>query len=119
MQTKTNVLLVDDQPRARNSLKALLSTLPGVDQIYEAGDGQEAVRLVQRFVPQIVLMDIRMPVLDGLEATRQIKAGWPRVRVIVLSMYTDRAEEALAAGADVFISKGEPAERLLNILNIS
>jgi CheY-like chemotaxis protein len=118
MQTKINVLIVDDQPRARRSLRALLSTLPQVASIREAGNGLEAIRCVEESQPDVVLMDVRMPVMDGLEATRQIKARWPQLRVITLSLYADCAEEALAAGYDAFISKGEPAERVLEVLGL-
>jgi NarL family two-component system response regulator LiaR len=119
MSTSISVLIVDDQPRARQSLHALLSTSPQIISIGQAANGLEAVRYVEQSQPDAVLMDLRMPVMDGLEATRHIKARWPHVRVIILSMYTDRAEEALAAGADAFVSKGEPAERLLDALRVS
>jgi DNA-binding NarL/FixJ family response regulator len=119
MSTSISVLIVDDQPRARQSLHALMSTSPQIISIGQAANGLEAVRYVEQSQPDAVLMDLRMPVMDGREATRHIKARWPHVRVIILSMYTDRAEEALAAGADAFVSKGEPAERLLDALRVS
>jgi DNA-binding NarL/FixJ family response regulator len=110
------ILIVDDQPRARQSLKALLVTWSQVKEIREAANGQEAVHLVEESQPDVVLMDARMPEMDGLEATRLIKARWPQVKVIVLSMYADYMADALAAGADAFVSKGEPPERLLATL---
>jgi DNA-binding NarL/FixJ family response regulator len=110
------VLIVDDQPRARQSLKALLTTWPRVEEIREAASGQEAVHLVEEAQPDVVLMDVRMPEMDGVEATRLIKARWPQVKVIVLSMYADYRTEALAAGADAFVSKGEPPGQLLSTL---
>jgi len=110
------ILIVDDQPRARQSLKALLATWPQVKEIREAANGQEAVRLVEESRPDVVLMDARMPEMDGLEATWLIKARWPQVKVIVLSMYADYRTDALAAGADAFVSKGEPPDRLLATL---
>ncbi len=110
------ILIVDDQPRARQSLKALLATWPQVEEIREAANGQEAMRLVEESRPDVVLMDVRMPEMDGLEATRLIKARWPQVKVIVLSMYADYMADALAAGADAFVSKGEPPDRLLATL---
>lgn len=118
MQTKINVLIVDDQPRARQSLRALLGTLPQVASIGEAGNGLEAVQSIEESQPDVVFMDVRMPVMDGLEATRRIKACWPQVRVIVLSLYAESADEALAAGADAFVGKGEPPERLLKVLDV-
>ena len=116
MTRRVRVLIVDDQPRARQSLQALLSTWPSAGEVREASDGQEAVRLVEMRPPDVVLMDVRMPVMDGLQATRIIKAGWPRVKVVVLTLYGEYEAEALAAGADVFIGKGEPPGRLLAAL---
>ena len=110
------VLIVDDQPRARKSVRALLSTWQRVGEIHESGNGREALRLVEEFRPDLVLMDARMPEMDGLEATRQIKARWPRVKVAVLSMYVENQAEALAAGADAFVSKGEASDALLGVL---
>jgi DNA-binding NarL/FixJ family response regulator len=111
------VLIVDDRPRARKSVKALLSTWQQVGEIYEAGNGREAVQLVRECQPHVVLMDVRMPEVDGLEATVQIKALWPQVKVVVLSMRLEYRNEALAAGADAFVGKGEPADRLLAVLS--
>ena len=111
------VLIVDDQPRARKSLKALLSTWTRSAEIREASNGREALRLAEELPPDLVLMDVRMPEMDGLEATRQIKARWPQVRVVVLSMYVENQDEALAAGADAFVGKGEAPERLLDVVS--
>jgi len=116
MMEPIRVLIVDDQPRARKSLKALLATWPCAGEICEAGDGREAVRLVKELGPDVVLMDVRMPEIDGLEATVQIKALRPQVKVIVLSMYPEYRGEALAVGADAFVGKGEAPERLLDLL---
>ena len=111
MVKRIQILVVDDQPRARRSLKALLATWPQVEGIREAANGREAVGLVEEYRPDVVLMDARMPEMDGLQATRFIKARWPQVKVIMLSMYADYLDEALAAGADAFVSKGEPPEK--------
>jgi DNA-binding NarL/FixJ family response regulator len=112
-----HVLIVDDQPRARKSVKALLSTWQRAGEIYEAGNGHEAVQLVRELQPDLVLMDVRMPEVDGLQATVQIKALWPQVKIVVLSMHLEYRDEALAAGADAFVGKGEPADRLLAVLS--
>jgi YesN/AraC family two-component response regulator len=114
MAERIRVLIVDDQPRTRQSLKALLITGLQVEEIREAANGQEAVRLVDESQPDVVLMDVRMPEMDGLEATRLIKKRWPQVKIIVLSMYAEYATTALAAGADAFVSKGEPPQQLLS-----
>lgn len=114
--TKLKVLVVDDQPRARKSIEALLATWPLAGQVREAANGREAVRLVEESQPDVVLMDVRMPELNGIEATRLIKARWPQVKVIVLSMYPEYAADALEAKADTFFSKGAPPEELLATL---
>ncbi len=111
------ILIADDQKRTRQSLKALLSTSLPETEIWEAANGAEALRLVEDIRPQLVLMDIRMPEVDGLDATRGIKSRWPETKVLVLSMYQSRQEEARAAGADSFVSKGESPERLLCVLS--
>jgi YesN/AraC family two-component response regulator len=116
MQGWIKVLIVDDQPRSRNSVRALLSTWSWIGEVREATNGREALDLVREFEPDVVLMDVRMPEIDGLKATVQIKALWPWVKVIVLSMYTEYRDEALAAGADIFVSKGEAPEKLLDVL---
>jgi CheY-like chemotaxis protein len=110
------VLIVDDQRRARKSLKALLATQFQLADTCEAVNGIEAVRCVEECKPDIVLMDAQMPEMDGIEATRIIKEKSPHTPVIMLSMYTEYQADSLAAGADVFISKGEPPERLLEAL---
>jgi CheY-like chemotaxis protein len=110
------VLVVDDQLRARQSLKALLGTWPAIRAIREAVNGKEALALIQESLPDVVLMDIRMPEMDGLEATRRIKAKWPQVQVIVLSVYNKHMAEASAAGADAFVCKCEPPTALLRAL---
>lgn len=111
------ILIADDQKRTRQSLKALLATsLPGTE-IWEAADGAEALRLAEELHPHLVVMDIRMPGVDGLTATRGIKSRWPDIKVLVLSMYPGQQEEARDAGADLFVGKGEPPERLLAALS--
>jgi DNA-binding NarL/FixJ family response regulator len=116
-QKPIRVLIVDDMQRARRSMRALLSTWSEISELWEAGDGQGAIEQARERQPDLVLMDVRMPVLDGLEATVQIKASWPHIKVIVLSMYPEYEEEALAAGADAFVSKGEASERLLDLVS--
>ena len=116
MQERVKVLVVDDQPRSRNSVRALLSTWPLVGEAREASSGQEAIDLIPGFGPAVVLMDVRMPGMDGLEATRQIKALWPQVKVIVLSIYPEYRAEALAAGAEAFVAKADAPQDLLEIL---
>jgi DNA-binding NarL/FixJ family response regulator len=94
----------------------LLATWPQVRAVWEAANGREALRLVEECRPDVVLMDARMPEMDGVQATRLIKTRWPNVRVIVLSMYPEYLGEALAAGADAFVSKDRAPKQLLALL---
>ena len=107
------VLIVDDQLRARHSLKALLtSTFPHAE-VAEASNSAEALQQVEEFNPDVVVMDIVMPRIDGLQSTRVIKTLAPGIKIIVLSLYPEYRTAALTAGADAFVSKGEPPARLL------
>ena len=116
MSEQIRVLIVDDQPRARQSLKVLLGTCPQVKEVKEAALAREAMRMMEESQSDVVLMDIQMPEIDGLQATQLIKAKWPQVKVIVLTLYAEYAAAAQAAGADAFICKGEPTEKLLTTL---
>jgi DNA-binding NarL/FixJ family response regulator len=107
---------VDDRTQPREGLKALLAPAPAVQVVGEASDGKEAMHLIEVRQPDVVLMDAMMPVMNGLEATRRIKAEWPEVRVIVLTIHTALRAEALAAGADAFLVKGCPAGELLTAI---
>jgi len=107
------VLIADDNPRSRGGLRALLNTWPEIQVVGQASNGREAVCGVAECRPEVVLMDARMPVMDGLEATRLIKKKWPAVKIVVLTIYTTCQTEALAAGSDAFLIKGCPGEELL------
>ena len=107
------VLIADDRLISRNGLKALLATQIEIDIVGEAADGQEAIQMVAECRPDVVLIDVRMPMIDGLEATRMIKGKWPEVKIIVLTMYPSHQTQALAAGADAFLVKGYATEDLL------
>jgi CheY-like chemotaxis protein len=110
------ILIVDDQRRARRSVKALLATKFQLAETCEAANGIEAIRCVEECTPDIILMDARMPEMNGIEATRIIKTKSTDIPVIVLSMYPEYEADALAAGASAFVSKGDPPERLLEAL---
>jgi DNA-binding NarL/FixJ family response regulator len=116
MRNAMRVLIADDRSRSRRGLRALLATHPGIEVIGEAGDGREALRLVEERRPDAVLMDAKMPTMDGLTATRLIKERWPEVRVIVLTMYGSHKAEAVAAGADAFLVKGCLPDELLGAI---
>lgn len=111
-----HILIADDQAHARRSLMALLATKFKLVDTCEADNGIEAVRCVEECKPDVVLMDARMPEMDGIEATRIIRTKCAQVPVIVLSMYGEYRTAALAAGANAFLLKGEPAEQLLAVL---
>ena len=112
MERQMKVLIADDQPTTRRGLKALLALLPQVEVVGEAGDGRESLDLVAECRPDVVLMDVQMPVMNGVEATRCIKRDWPEVKVIALTMYAGHRAEALAAGADAFLVKDGAADVL-------
>src|SRR5918912_2083915 len=98
MAEVTRVIIADDSARARDGLRALLATWPEVEVVGEATNGQEAVRLVEECHPAAVLMDLQMPVMDGLQATRLIKHRWPDVNVSVLTLHATERLAALEAG---------------------
>lgn len=116
----TRVVVADDQPLIRTSLRALLER-SGVDVVGEAGDGATAVAVVARKQPDVVLMDIRMPVLDGIEATRQITAAYAGVAVVVLTTFDLDAYvfAAVRAGAVGFFLKDGEADELLQGVRVA
>jgi DNA-binding NarL/FixJ family response regulator len=101
------ILVADDHPVVRGGLVALLRTIEGFDVVGEAADGEAAVREAQLTRPDIVLMDVRMPGLDGVEATRRIRVAVPSTRVLMLTMYDDDATvfTAMQAGAQGYLLK--------------
>ncbi|MET7338587.1 response regulator transcription factor [Nonomuraea sp. NPDC005650] len=101
------VLVVDDQQLMREGLVALLDLVDDVEVVGDAGDGEQALRLVAELRPDVVLMDLRMPVLDGVEATRRIARAHPEVAVVVLTTYDDdrSVDSALLAGACGYLTK--------------
>jgi DNA-binding NarL/FixJ family response regulator len=107
------VLLVDDHALFRAAIRALLKSVPEIEVVGEASNGREALDLIEAAPPNVVLMDILMPQLNGLDATAQISAAFPAVRVVVLSMNSAEQYvfEAMRAGAAGFLLKNaEPAE---------
>jgi DNA-binding NarL/FixJ family response regulator len=112
------VLLVDDERLLRTGFSMILRSEPGLEVVGEAADGEEAISAVARLNPDVVLMDIRMPGLDGLEATRRIVAGTDPPRILVLTTFDLDAYvyTALAAGASGFLLKDTPEDQLIGAI---
>ena len=112
------VLVADDQSMVRAGFRLLLSSEPDIDVVAEARNGLEAVHQAARFSPTVVLMDIRMPELDGLEATRRILAADASAHVLILTTFDldEYVFEALQAGASGFVLKDDPPEQLIAAL---
>ena len=112
------VLIVDDSPQVRRELRTLLPLAGNIEIVGEAADGLEAVRLAEALRPHVILMDLEMPVMDGYQAARQIKARCPSCRVVALTVYgdPDSRTQAAQAGVDVFLVKGVSLEALVQAI---
>jgi DNA-binding NarL/FixJ family response regulator len=110
------LVLADDHHLLRRGFRSLLSNEPGLEVVGEASTGLEAIEISRRLAPDLVLMDVRMPEMDGITATRRIKRHQPGVSVLVVTMHEnpDYLLEALDAGAAGYVLKDAPAERLIN-----
>jgi DNA-binding NarL/FixJ family response regulator len=119
---RLRVGVVDDQPLIRTGLRSMIDHAADVELVGEAADGEQAVELVRRHRPDVVLMDIRMPVLDGIEATRQITADadLAGVRVVMLTTFDvdDYVHAAIRAGASGFLLKDAPPEDVLDAIRV-
>ncbi len=116
----TTLLIADDQALVRVGLRKILESEPQTTVVGEAGDGQDAVTAARRLQPDVVLMDIRMPVLDGIEATRRIVRAQPSTRVLILTTFglDDYVYDALRAGASGFMLKDAPPEEIAAAVRI-
>lgn len=114
------VLIADDQKVVRDGLSALLGLLPGIIVVGTAGDGADAVRQARALRPDVVLMDLKMPVCDGVEATRQLARTQPATAVVVLTTYSDDdwVLAALRAGARGFLTKNASADEILRAVTV-
>ena len=119
--TSTRVLIVDDMPQVRRDLRTALTLAGNIDVIGEAGDGAQAVEQERALTPDVVLMDLNMPVMDGYTATRKIKARRPACRVIALSVHSseDDRSKATRAGVDMFVIKGTSLQELFAAISTS
>ena len=115
---KISVVIADDQTLFREGIKDLLENEKNITVVGEAADGREALRLVKKLKPNVILLDIKLPHMDGIEATRQIHKDCPTTNVLILSSYEDEAHvmEAIQAGANGYLSKMLPAAELVNAL---
>lgn len=122
LRDKIRILLVDDQLMTRRALKSVLMYEPRIDVTGEASDGNEAARMVGEIQPDLVLMDVTMPVMNGLKATGIIKSAWPATKVVVYTIDPTFRDQALQAGADYFLVKGSlgktPAQIILSFFPI-
>ncbi len=113
------ILIVDDRPSVRDAVADLIRRhAPDLTVVGTAEDGPEALRLTERLRPDVVLMDMRLPGMSGLEATRAIRASYPTVRVVGLSMYLQckQRDQMLEAGATAYVTKTAPADVLLQAI---
>ena len=120
MTTKIRVLIVDDQSLIRVGIQTLLSRKPDIEVVGQASDGSEALHLAKALDPDVVLMDIRMPGMDGVEATRQLVARQTRAGIIILTTFQDDANvfSALAAGARGYLLKDTDHKQLAEAIRV-
>jgi DNA-binding NarL/FixJ family response regulator len=118
IMTKTTVMLVDDHPLFRQGLRRVLETQDDLEVILEVADGEEALRMIRKMVPNVVLMDINMPKMNGLQVTRELKQSVPEVAVIVLTSYHDDEQifHSVRAGAAAYFPKDVTPRRLIEAI---
>src|SRR5918992_1791046 len=113
------IMITDDHALVRDGLRSMLGDEPGLEVVGEAATGREALELCRSLEPDLVLMDVRMPEMDGLEATRAIKGELPSTSVLMVTMHEnpDYLMEALSAGAAGYVLKGASGDRLVDAIN--
>src|SRR5882672_10540970 len=115
-QERTTVVLADDHQVVRQGLKALLDAEPDIRVLAEAGDGLQAIRRVEVFSPRVLVLDLMMPGLNGLDVIPQIKKRSPHTQIVILSMYSNEAYvlEALSSGASAYVLKDSSSRDLVH-----
>ena len=119
MAHRTSILIVDDHEVVRNGIRSYLETIPDFQVVGEAASGEDALKLVSDHIPDIVLLDLIMPGMDGIETTRRVKQISPRTQVVVLTSYHEDVHifPALKAGAISYILKDMKMEKLIEVLH--
>ena len=120
MSDKIRVLLADDHEVVRQGVRRFLEEAGDIEVVAEAQDGAEAIRLVEMHQPHVAVVDVRMPILGGVDATRQIKERWPQVRVLILTAYDDDPYiyALLQAGADGYVLKTASGDELVRLVRL-
>jgi DNA-binding NarL/FixJ family response regulator len=116
MSEKIRILIIDDSHSFRLGMKALLEIQPDMQVVGEASSGDEVMNLVQAQQPDLILLDAQMPGLNGIDVTRSLKNYYPKIKVILMTMFADYRPSAIAAGADSFLTKGIPPEHVLALI---
>jgi len=117
MENKLHLMIVDDNPHARKALSAFISTQEWSRVVSEASNGEDALEKIEGRIPDVILMDVHMPIMDGLQATQIIKNRWPQIKVVILTIYSDFKSQAYQAGADAFLIKGCPMEEMTSTIH--
>ncbi len=114
----TNILIADDHAIVRAGLRALIKAEPGLDLVGEAAGGYEAIELVEQTHPEVVVLDLSMPDLDGISVTRSIKPNFPNLHILILTLHEDEAllKEAIKAGAEGYILKRAAESELVSAI---
>jgi DNA-binding NarL/FixJ family response regulator len=112
------IVLAEDHVLVREGIKKIIEAIPGLEVVGEVGDGPELLELLKGLVPDMVILDISMPSLSGIEATREIKKAYPRVKVLILTMHKKQEylNNAIAAGVDGYLLKEDAPKELLNAI---
>ena len=116
MNNKIQILIVDDSLSFRMGMQALLEIQPDMHTVGSASNGNKALEMVKELQPDLVLLDAQMPDMTGIEVTQKIKSQWPKVKVLLLTMFSDFRSKAIEVGADAFATKGIPPEHMLSLI---